>query len=158
MLGQFCFDLFEAGFEDDEICYFAGCASDIDRDQIKGAIASTLAKYVIKMPAYGDESSLCLLCYYVESYGINLNNLDFEALGKMAAFVYIHGLSFCQQYEGFSCTMYYIEENYQLSLCHYPPSVSANLLENHIHEIKGLYNLSLYQPYFQQFINQNEAI
>ncbi len=156
MLGQFCFDLFEAGLESDEICYFAGYASDLDRYLIKRAIESTLAKHELKMPSYGDESSLCLLWYYVENYGIDFNKLDFETLSKIASFVFSHSFSFCEPYEGVAYTMYQIEDDYQLSLCYYSHDESARLLAGHIHEFRELYSFSLSQPYFQQFINQTE--
>lgn len=153
MLGQFCFDLFESRLESDEICYFAGYGSDLDRDVLKCAIKSTLAKYAIKMPSYGNESSLCLLWYYVKNYGIDFNELSFEALSNMAAFVFSHSFSFCEPYEGVAYVMYQIEDDYQLSLCYYSHDESERLLARYINNLKALYDLSLSQPYFQQFIN-----
>lgn len=152
MLGQFCFDLFESGLESDEICYFAGYASDLDRDDIKRAIESTLVKYAIKMPSYGDESSLCLLWYYVKSYGVDFNELSFETLSNMAAFVFEHSFSFCEPYEGVAYAMHQIEDDYQLSLCHYSNNESERLFSIYIHDLQELYDLSLSQPYFQQFV------
>ena len=155
LLGQFCFDLFEAGFESDEVCRYAGCASDLDRDAIKHAIESSLAQHTSSMPSFGDESSLCLLWYYVESNNIDLNKLDFKALYEIATFVFSHCFSFCEPYEGVHCVMHCMEDDFQLSLCHYQEDENARLLSEYINEMKKLYSLSLSQPFFLQFSDRN---
>lgn len=155
ILGQLCFDLFESGLESDEICYFAGYANDVDRCAIECAIESTLVKYAIKMPSYGEEYGLCLFWYCVETYDIDFDKLSLEALRKIAN-CFIGYFDFDEPLEEInSCETYFqipsLMRNINLSEYYYRDINEDSLLE-HIDFLKEMYGLSLSQPYFKQFL------